>query len=224
MQSPLKAISVMRFEPGKLRRDYLRGQLDEATAAADPFTQFRAWLDEAIAADLIEANAMTIATVGGDGAPSARTVLLKEISQGGFVFTTSFNSPKGNQIAHNDKVSLLFYWPALERQVRIDGVAEAVSADESDEYFDRRPVDARISASISPQSQVIPNREYLERRTVELKASLPEGEGPPRPVTWGGYRVLPESFEFWQGRQDRLHDRLRYRKAGPDWTVERLAP
>lgn len=222
--SLLKVIGIMQFEASRLRKDYLRGQLEEATAAADPFEQFQLWLDDAIAANLIEANAMTIATVGDDGAPSARTVLLKEISQGGFVFTTSFESLKGNHIGHNDKVSLLFYWPALERQVRISGVAEKTSTEESDEFFGRRPVDARISASISPQSRVVPNRQFLEQRVAELKGSLPEGEGPPRPVTWGGYRIFPDSFEFWQGRQNRLHDRLRYQKAGSDWTIERLAP
>lgn len=207
-----------------MRKDYLRGELDESTVDVDPVVQFGTWLDEAIQAKLIEANAMTVATVGEDGQPAARTVLLKSFDLNGFVFATSYASQKGQQISATHRASLLFYWPALERQVRIGGRIEKVSAEDSDALYYARPVDARISAIISPQSQVIPNREYLAQRVAEVKASLPDGQGPQRPDTWGGYRIVPQMFEFWQGRQNRLHDRIRYRRDGENWIIERLAP
>jgi pyridoxamine 5'-phosphate oxidase len=214
----------MQFEASKLRKDYHRAQLDEGSVDRDPLTQFRTWLDEAIAANLIEANAMIVATVGSDGSPSARTVLLKDIRDGGLVFTTSYLSQKGREMDANPRISALFYWPALERQVRITGNVAKLSPDQSDALFNRRPVDARISAVISEQSQVVPNREYLEHLVADVKATLPEGDAPARPETWGGYLIDPDSFEFWQGRQNRLHDRLRYRRDGHAWMLERLAP
>jgi pyridoxamine 5'-phosphate oxidase len=213
----------MIFEPGALRRDYQLGSLDESTVDPDPFNQFQAWLSEAIAADLIEANAMIVATVAPDGTPSVRTVLLKEFSHAGFVFTTSYESQKGQELASNPETALLFYWPAQERQVRITGTAARISSEESEEFFSRRPVESRISAVISPQSKVIPKREWLEERTREARASLGD-QSPKRPDSWGGYRITPRRFEFWQGRRDRLHDRVSYRLEASSWIVERLAP
>jgi pyridoxamine 5'-phosphate oxidase len=214
----------MQFEASSLRKDYLKGSLDEKTVLPDPFTQFRTWLDAAIEAKLIEANAMAVATVGSDGIPSVRTVLLKELSADGFVFGTNFESLKGQQLAENPNVSLLFYWPALERQVRVTGTCEQTTPEESDNLFYKRPVEARVSAVASPQSQVIPDRAWIQEKTEKLWQSLPEGEGPPRPESWGGYRIRPTMFEFWQGRQNRMHDRIRYRLEGSDWIIERLAP
>ena len=214
----------MQFEASSLRKDYLKGSLDESSVEVDPFVQFRMWLDTAIEAKLIEANAMAIASVGPDGIPSVRTVLLKQFSERGFVFGTNFESEKGVQIALNPAVGLLFYWPALERQVRISGSCIETTSAESDDLFYKRPVEARISATVSPQSQVIPDRTWLQQHVAELQASLPEGEGPPRPANWGGYRVTPTVFEFWQGRQNRQHDRIRYRLVESIWIIERLAP
>jgi len=214
----------MPFDASTLRKDYLRGELDESAVHPDPFVQFDTWLNAAIAANLIEANAMTVATVDAEGQPAARTVLLKSFGSSGFVFATSYDSDKGRQIAATHRASLLFYWPALERQVRISGSIDKVSPEESDAIFNARPREARISALASQQSQVIPNREYLVQRVAEVAASLPEGEAPSRPDTWGGYRVVPTSIEFWQGRKNRLHDRIRYRRDGESWIIERLAP
>ena len=214
----------MQFEASSLRKDYMKGSLDEKTVLADPFGQFRTWLDAAIEAQLIEANAMAVASVGIDGIPSARTVLLKELSAEGFVFGTNFESLKGQQITGNPNVALLFYWPALERQVRVTGSCERTTSDESDNLFYKRPVEARVSAVASPQSNVIPGRAWLQEKTDQLWKSLPEGEGPSRPESWGGYRVRPTMFEFWQGRQNRMHDRIRYRLDDSGWIIERLAP
>jgi pyridoxamine 5'-phosphate oxidase len=218
-----KVDAFMFFEPGALRRDYQLGTLDESTVDPDPFNQFQAWLTAAIAADLIEANAMIVATAASDGTPSVRTVLLKDFSHNGFVFTTSYDSQKGQELATNPDTALLFYWPALERQVRITGTATRITSQESEEFFSRRPVESRISAAISPQSKVIPNRAWLEEKTREVRASL--GDQPPaRPESWGGYRITPRHFEFWQGRRDRLHDRVSYRLEDSSWIIERLAP
>jgi pyridoxamine 5'-phosphate oxidase len=205
-----------------LRTEYMRGELDEQHADPDPFKQFGRWWDEAVAAQVREANAMTLATAGADGAPAARTVLLKGYDESGFVFYTNYESRKGRELAANPRASLLFFWPELERQVRIDGSVEQVSARESDEYFRTRPLPSRIGAWASPQSQVIPGKAWLLARAAEM--GLRHGIAPGRPPHWGGYRVAPRAIEFWQGRPSRLHDRLLYTLSGTGWDRARLAP
>ncbi len=205
-----------------LRQDYKGESLHEADVASDPFTQFQRWFDEALRAELPMANAMTLATVGADGAPSARIVLLKGIDHNGFVFYTNYMSRKGRELAGNPRAALVFHWTDLEREVRIDGSVEKVTAAESDEYFASRPLGSRHAAIASPQSEVVASRAVLEARFDAAAAA--HGEAAPRPAHWGGYRVLPASVEFWQGRPSRLHDRLLYRRQGDRWTIVRLAP
>jgi pyridoxamine 5'-phosphate oxidase len=212
----------MKRDLSLLRDEYTRAGLSEANADADPIVQFNRWFDDAVAADLRHPNAMTLATVD-DGRPSARVVLLKSVDEHGFVFFTNFESRKGRELAANPAAALLFFWSELERQVRVDGTAEKVSPEESDAYFATRPYGSQIGAWASAQSAPIPSREVLEARARELDARY--GGGPvPRPGHWGGYRVAPVEIEFWQGRANRLHDRLRYRLAGGVWTRERLSP
>jgi pyridoxamine 5'-phosphate oxidase len=205
-----------------LRKNYARESLDEKNVARDPYEQFARWFDEVLRAQLPEPNAMILATVDARGQPSARTVLLKGYDARGFVFYTNYDSRKGRALAHNARGSLLFLWLELERQVRLEGLVEKVSAEESDEYFKTRPVGSRLAAWASPQSEVMPDRQSIEARFAE--AARVHGDDPHRPPHWGGYRLVPDCFEFWQGRPNRLHDRVQYRSEGTAWVIERLAP
>ncbi|WP_397474019.1 pyridoxamine 5'-phosphate oxidase [Pusillimonas sp.] len=205
-----------------LRQIYKKSVLLENSLSASPLNQFSLWFDEAVQANAIEPNAMTLATADAEGRPSARIVLLKGIDEQGLVFFTNYHSRKGHDLAVQPHASLLFFWPQLERQVRFEGPVEKISAKESDQYFDSRPLGSRIGAWASPQSQPI-SRKELETRTREFAESL--GDKPARPPHWGGYRLLPDRVEFWQGRPSRLHDRLVYQRDElGQWQVTRLAP
>lgn len=195
--------------------------LSEANVPSDPLLLFNRWLEEAIGGGVAEPNAMTLATVDGEGKPAARVVLLKEVSGGGFVFYTNYLSDKGRELAQNPNASLVFLWLEMQRQVRISGRVEKVSAEESDAYFAVRPRSSQAGAVASAQSTVIEGREELEAR---FEAVLKKDGHIDRPPHWGGYRLMPELLEFWQGRESRLHDRLRYRKLADGWKLERLAP
>lgn len=208
-----------------LRINYSRASLDESDVQADPLAQFDIWLGEALRAQLPEPNAMTLATADAAGRPSARIVLIKALDERGFVFFTNYDSRKGREIAENPHAALLFHWIELERQVRIEGRIEKTSAEESDRYFASRPLNSRIGAWASEQSAVLHSRAELEARETEFHARF--GKHPPRPAHWGGYRLVPDALEFWQGRPSRLHDRLRYVRdaAAPNgWRIERLSP
>ena len=205
-----------------LRKSYERDELDESASAADPLLQFQRWLEQALSAQLPEPNAMTLATVGVDGRPSTRIVLIKGVDARGLVWYTNYNSRKGQELAHLPKAALQFHWVELERVVRIEGAVEKTSAQESDDYYSTRPLDSRLGAWASPQSQVIPSRAVLI--TGAAKAAALHALTPPRPPHWGGYRLVPDRWEFWQGRKSRLHDRLRYRLQDGVWLRERLAP
>jgi len=207
-----------------LRKEYMQRGLDESDVDADPFRQFAAWFDEARAASPVEPNAMALATVGADGRPSLRMVLLKGADERGFVFYTNYQSRKGRELADTPWAALAFFWPEMERQIRIEGRVEPVSVEESDTYFHSRPVGSQLSASASRQSEVIAGREELEQRVAALSAQY-QNQEIPRPENWGGFRVIPDAIEFWQGRASRLHDRLRYRLlASGGWQIERLSP
>jgi pyridoxamine 5'-phosphate oxidase len=207
-----------------LRTEYMRQGLAEADLDPDPFRQFRIWFEVALASDLPEPNAMALATAAPDGRPSARMVLLKGYDDRGFVWYTNYESRKGGELAENPRAALVLYWAELERQVRIEGWVEVAALQESDAYFHSRPRASQLGAAASHQSQVIPNREELERRAAEL-ATQYEGQEVPRPAYWGGYRLVPALIEFWQGRPNRLHDRLRYRRLDEGrWEIERLSP
>ena len=205
-----------------LRQEYMRAGLSEAQADADPLRQFERWFEDALRAQLPLPNAMTLATVTPSGAPSARIVLLKGLEQGGFVFYTNYLSRKGRELERNAKACLLLLWSHLERQVRIDGTVQKVTSAESDAYYTTRPLGARHSAWASAQSEMVADRQVLERAMENARRE--HGDQPHRPPHWGGYRVIPQEIEFWQGRSDRLHDRLRYRRTDSTWTIERLSP
>ncbi|MBC7934792.1 MAG: pyridoxamine 5'-phosphate oxidase [Rhizobacter sp.] len=206
-----------------IRKDYKQLSLNETEVASEPFAQFEKWWNEAVKSEIDEVNAMTLATANAQGRPSARIVLLKGFGPKGFVFFTNYNSHKGQDIAGNAHVSLVFFWKELERQVRIEGTINKVPASESDSYFNSRPVGSRIGAWASPQSKVISSRKIIEEKVKELEKSF-ENKTINRPEHWGGYTVEPLMVEFWQGRPGRLHDRIQYTKAGNEWKIERLAP
>jgi pyridoxamine 5'-phosphate oxidase len=216
---------VERPDLQAMRRDYELGALREEDLAPTWLEQFERWLAEAVEGGEAEPNAVVVATAGADGRTGARTVLLKDVDERGFVFNTNYDSRKGSEIAENPRASLVFPWLDVRRQVVVDGTVEHVTPTEADAYFATRPREARISAHASPQSEVVESRDVLERRRDEVAARFPDGVDVPRPQHWGGLRVVPEAVEFWQGRANRLHDRLRYRldESGA-WVVERLAP
>lgn len=206
-----------------IRRDYGQKSLDEKTASENPFEQFEIWMAEAVAQSVSEPNAMTLSTATRDGKPSARIVLLRRFSAEGFTFFTNYDSRKSVEILENPNVSLLFFWAELERQVRMEGAATKASTKVSDEYFAARPRESQIGAWISPQSKEIASRGILEKKYVET-AEKWKGKVIARPPNWGGFVVKPEVFEFWQGRESRLHDRIVYTKIENNWKIERLAP
>lgn len=206
-----------------LRKDYMQGSLNESDALPSPFDFFRKWFDQALSSDLPEPNAMTLATVGPDGRPSARVVLIKGLDERGFTFFTNYESRKAEHMAANPNAALLFHWTELERQVRIEGRVEKVTDAESDAYYLSRPAGSRIGAWASPQSRVVGSRDALEALVNTAKVEH-QGDPAQRPPFWGGYRLVPDYFEFWQGRPSRLHDRLAYHLRSGQWEIHRLAP
>lgn len=215
----------MKQHIGDIRINYSKKTLSEADVAANPIGQFNTWWQEAIESEVYEVNAMTLATATAEGLPDARIVLLKELNELGFVFFTNYKSAKGQELSENPRATLVFFWKELERQVRIRGTVSKISAAESAAYFYSRPVDSQIGAIASPQSKVIPNREYLDLHSREITKRVEAGEKIVKPEYWGGYLVTPSYIEFWQGRPSRLHDRICY-TLQPDttWKIERLAP
>jgi len=206
-----------------IRKEYSKAALDILTMSTDPIQQFENWFQEAMHSQVAEPNAMCLATVNADHRPSARIVLLKSFDDRGFVFYTNYHSRKGKELSGNPRACLLFYWPQLWRQVRIEGAVEKISDEESDAYFQSRPLGSKLGAWASNQSEVVASRRTLEARFAELQKQF--GEHVPRPPHWGGYRVKPSAIEFWQGQENRLHDRLRYRlRENGSWLIERLGP
>ena len=207
----------------KLRRDYLFTDLDENKVKINPFDQFNVWMEEAIKADLIDPSAMILATADKNAVPAVRVVLLKRVDKEGLVFYTNYESKKGKDISENPQASLLFFWKELERQIRISGKVKKVSKKESESYFHSRPYESQLAALASKQSSIIPGRKHLENKFDELKNEF-KGKEIPLPAYWGGFKLVPESFEFWQGRENRLHDRISYLKEKNKWKIIRLAP
>ncbi len=205
-----------------IRKDYTLKTLDEADVSANPFQQFETWWNEAISSDIDEANAMSLSTINHLNKPTSRTVLLKGFDEEGFSFFTNYNSSKGHQIEKNTNVALCFFWKELQRQIRIEGVAKKLTDKENDDYFNSRPIGSRIGAWASPQSEVIKNRTVLEENEKKIQQEF--GDNIERPNHWGGYKVIPNYFEFWQGRASRLHDRIAFTLENNNWKVVRLAP
>jgi len=221
----INTANTMNTSIADLRRDYRVAALDESMAGPDPIALFQGWFDDAVAAQIPEPNGMTVVSVDAHSRPSARILLLKGVDHRGFTFFTNYASRKGHEFAACPHAALVFWWPDLERQIRIEGDAHPIEESESDLYFASRPLGSRLGAWASPQSQVIPNRQVLEASEAEVRSRF--GESPPRPPHWGGYRVRPHSIEFWQGRPSRLHDRLRFFRtldSADFWQIERLAP
>jgi pyridoxamine 5'-phosphate oxidase len=206
-----------------IREEYLKGALDKSSVNNSPFLQFEQWMSEAIKSGVPHPTSMILATCGADGQPSGRIVLLKGADEKGFQFFTNYQSRKGKQLQQNPKASLTFFWMPMERQIRIEGHVEKVSPEVSDKYFHSRPYESRLSAAISPQSKIVANRAELEKLKRELREKYPE-QNLPRPENWGGYLLIPNYFEFWQGRESRLHDRIIYARKLNEWTIKRLAP
>ncbi len=207
----------------KLRRDYLLTELNETNVKKDPFDQLNVWMEETIKSNLIDPSAMILATANKNAEPSVRVVLLKGIDAEGLIFFTNYESRKGKDISENPQASLLFFWKELERQIRISGKVKEVSKKESEDYFHSRPYESQLAALASKQSSIISDRQYLEGKFEELKKEF-NGKEIPLPSFWGGFKLIPESFEFWQGRENRLHDRISYMKGKRDWKIVRLAP
>jgi len=206
-----------------MRRDYSLTELSRSTVDRDPLAQFSIWMDEALRSQIIDPTAMTLSTANANGQPSARVVLLKGFDTAGFVFFTNYDSKKGQELTANPNVALSFFWPDLERQIIISGTAERTSREESEAYFVSRPVESRIGAWASKQSSVLPNRQEIDLRVAEIRKRY-EGREIPCPPYWGGFRVAPDRFEFWQGRKNRLHDRICYALNGSVWEITRLSP
>ncbi|NLE02443.1 MAG: pyridoxamine 5'-phosphate oxidase [Fibrobacter sp.] len=208
----------------EMRRQYITHTLHERDISEDPILQFERWFNDALKSASVEPNAMILATAGKTGIPSVRAVLLKKFDHHGFVFFTNCNSRKGRDISTNPTAQILFFWPELERQIRISGTLQQVSPSESDIYFESRPYRSKIAACASPQSEIIPDRDFIEQRIKEFEDKFQFQKEIPRPSYWGGFCLVPEYFEFWQGREDRLHDRLIYTKCDTIWKIQRLAP
>lgn len=214
----------MSLDIASLRKEYTKAELTIESVQREPLTQFLAWFDEALASDINEPTAMVLSTATPDGKPSSRVVLLKGVDEDGFVWYTNYLSRKGSELNVNPHASLLFFWPELERQIRIEGTVSQVSQEQSTEYFHSRPFDSQVGAAASPQSQVVPSREFLVDIFAIMHVAATKAQHVEKPPHWGGYKLTPTAIEFWQGRPSRMHDRIRYRKENDQWIIERLAP